>query len=69
MFRIQKFVNDFNKQRSIEESYVSDVLDEVIQSAFRALDEDLAGLQSDVDSGEWSNQDIYDKIQDIRDSL
>lgn len=69
MFRIQKFVNDFNKQRSIKESYVSDVLDEVIQSAFRALDEDLAGLQSDVDSGEWSNQDIYDKIQDIRDSL
>ena len=34
-----------------------------------AIDDDLAGLQSDVESGRCSNQDILDMIQEIRDRL
>ena len=42
---------------------------EFISSAFRAIDDDLAQLQSDVNSGCCSNQDVFDQIQEIRDRL
>lgn len=45
------------------------MISEFISSAFRAIDDDLAQLQSDVDSGRCSNQDIFDQIQDIRNKL
>lgn len=45
------------------------MVSEFISSAFRAIDDDLAQLQSDVDSGRCSNQDIFDQIQDIRNRI
>ena len=69
MSYIQKFIDDFNKNKSFQEDYATEVISEFISSAFRAIDDDLAQLQSDVDSGRCSNQDIFDQIQEIRDRL
>ena len=69
MFYIQKFIDDFNKNKSFQEDYATEVISEFISSAFRAIDDDLAQLQSDVDSGRCSNQDIFDQIQEIRERL
>lgn len=69
MSYIQKFIDDFNKNKSFQEDYATEVISEFISSAFRAIDDDLAYLQNDVDIGKCSNQDIFDQIQDIRNRL
>ena len=66
---IEEFINDFNKDKTFKESRAEEVISEFISSALRAIDDDLAQLQSDVDSGRCSNQDIFDQIQEIRDRL
>lgn len=66
---IEEFINDFNKDKTFKENSTTNVILEFISSAFRAIDDDLAQLQSDVDSGRCSNQDIFDQIQDIRNKL
>lgn len=69
MFYIQDFIDDYNKDKTFKESRAEEVISEFISSAFRAIDDDLAQLQSDVDSGRCSNQDVFDQIQEIRDRL
>lgn len=69
MFYIQKFIDDYNKDNTFKENRIEEAISEFISSAFRAIDDDLAQLQSDVDSGRCSNQDIFDQIQDIRNKL
>lgn len=69
MFYIQEFIDDYNKDNTFKENRIEEVISEFISSAFRAIDDDLAQLQSDVDSGRCSNQDIFDQIQDIRNKL
>lgn len=69
MFYIQEFIDDYNKDNTFKENRIEEVISEFISSAFRAIDDDLAQLQSDVDSGRCSNQDIFDQIQDIRNRI
>ena len=69
IFYIQDFIDAYNKDKTFKENRTEEVISEFISSAFRAIDDDLAQLQSDVDSGRCSNQDIFDQIQEIRDRL
>ena len=66
---IEEFINDFNKDKTFKENSLTNVILEFISGAFRAIDDDLAYLQNDVDIGKCSNQDIFDQIQDIRNRL
>lgn len=69
MFYIQEFIDDYNKDNTFKENRIEEVISEFISSAFRAIDDDLTQLQSDVDSGRCFNQDIFDQIQDIRNRI
>lgn len=69
IFYIQKIIDDYNKDKLYKENNLTEVISGYISSAFSAIDDDLAQLQSDVDSGRCSNQDIFDQIQEIRDRL
>ena len=69
IFYIQDFIDDYNKDKNFKECRAEEVISEFISSAFRAIDDDLAQLQNDVDSGRCSNQDIFDQIQEIRKRL
>lgn len=51
------------------EKKVEYVLNEFISYAFNAIDDELFELQKDVESGRFSNQEIYDRIQEIRNEL
>ena len=66
---IIKFIDDFNKGRLYKKSRITDAVSEFIESSFQAIDDDLAQLQNNVNSGRYSNQDIFDIIQDIREKL
>lgn len=69
IFYIQNLIDDYNKDKLYKENNLTEVISGYISSAFSAIDDDLAQLQSDVDSGRCSNQDIFDQIQEIRDRL
>ena len=69
VFRIQEFIDDYNKDKFYNEKNLTEVISGYISKIFSAIDDDLAQLQSDVDSGCCSNQDILDQIQEIRDRL
>lgn len=51
------------------EKKVEYVLNEFISYVFNAIDDELFELQKDVESGRFSNQEIYDRIQEIRNEL
>lgn len=67
-------ITDFVKERhegiiQTNEKKVEYVLNEFISYAFNAIDDELFELQKDVESGRFSNQEIYDRIQEIRNEL
>ena len=69
VFYIQKIIDDYNKDKFYNEKYLTEVISGYISKIFSAIDNDLAQLQSDVNSGGCSNQDIFDQIQEIRERL
>lgn len=69
IFYIQKIIDDYNKDKFYNEKNLTEIISGYISSVFSAIDDDLAQLQSDVDSGRCSNRDIFDRIQEIRDRL
>lgn len=62
-------IKNITKNYNVNQCRTEWVLSDFINSAFSAIDYELSDLQSDVDSGQYSNQDIYDKIQEIRNKL
>lgn len=69
MSKVDEFNQEYNKNYNVNQCRTEWVLSDFINSAFSTIDYELSDLQSDVDSGEYSNQDIYDKIQEIRNKL
>lgn len=69
VFYIQKIIDDYNKDKFYNEKYLTKVISGYISKIFSAIDDDLAQLQNDVDSGCCSNQDILNQVQEIRDRL
>ena len=69
VFYVQKIIDDYNKDKFYNEKYLTEVISGYISKIFSAIDNDLAQLQSDVNSGGCSNQDIFDQIQEIRERL
>ena len=69
MSMINEFNQEYNKNYNANQCRTEWVLSDFINSAFTAIDYELSDLQSDVDSGEYSNQNIIDRIQEIRDKL
>lgn len=66
---MKDFINECTEDKYYKASSIEEVIRDFIQSAFNRIDLDLAQLQTDVNSGSYSNQDIFDKIDKIRDKL
>lgn len=69
MSQIDEFNQEYNKHYDTNQRRTEWVLSDFINNAFAAIDRELSELQYDVDSGEYSNQNIIDRIQEIRDKL
>lgn len=69
MSKINEFNQEYNKNYGTNQKRTEWILSDFINSAFTAIDNELSELQDDVDSGYYSNQDIVDKIQEIRNML
>lgn len=69
MSKIHEFMQTYNANYNINKTYMEWVMEDFIHGMFNAIDDDLSDLQNDVDSGCYSNQDICDKIQEIRNEL
>ncbi len=69
MSQIDEFNQEYNKHYDTNQRRTEWVLSDFINNAFVAIDRELSELQYDVDSGKYSNQNIIDRIQEIRDKL
>lgn len=69
MSQIDEFNQEYNKHYDTNQKRTEWVLSDFINNAFAAIDRELSELQYDVDSGKYSNQNIIDRIQEIRDKL
>lgn len=69
MSQIDEFNQEYNKHYDTNQRRTEWVLSDFINNAFVAIDCELSELQYDVDSGKYSNQNIIDRIQEIRDKL
>lgn len=69
MSNINDFNQEYNKNYKTNQKRTEWVLSDFINSAFTAIDNELSELQYDVESGDYSNKDIVDKIQEIRNML
>lgn len=69
MSQIDEFNQEYNKHYNTNQKRTEWVLSDFINNAFVAIDRELSKLQYDVDSGKYSNQNIIDRIQEIRDKL
>lgn len=66
---MKDFINEYNEDNYYSVRNIEEAISDFIQVAFNRIDSDLAQLQTDVNSGSCSNQDIFDKIEEIRDKL
>lgn len=66
---IDKLINEYNKDKTFKESRLFEVISDLVSRVIQSIDDDLAQLQSDVENGRCSNQDILDQIQEIRERL
>lgn len=70
MSSLAAFITGLNSGKvQTEKKTVECTVNEVISYAFRAIYDELSDLQNDVNSGHFSNQEIYDRIQEILDEL
>ena len=69
MSKINEFNQEYNKNYNTNQKRIEWVLSDFINNAFAAIDSELSELQYDVDSGCYSNQDIVDKIQEIKNMM
>lgn len=60
MSQIDEFNQEYNKHYDTNQERTEWVLSDFINNAFTAIDLELSELQNDVDSGKYSNQDIFD---------
>lgn len=66
---VDKLINEYNKDKTFKESRLFEVISDLVSRVIQSIDDDLAQLQSDVENGRCSNQDICDQIQEIRERL
>lgn len=66
---MKDFIDEYNEDKYYSVRSIEEVISDFIQSVFNSIDSDLAQLQTDVNSGSYSIQDIFDKIEEIRDKL
>ena len=66
---MKNFIDEYSKDRFYKTKSIEEAISDFIQGAFNRIDSDLAQLQTDVNSGSCSNQDIFNKIQEIKDNL
>lgn len=69
MSEVDEFNQEYNRNYDTNQCRIELILKDFISNAFVAIDYELLELQNDVDSGRYSNQDIYDRIQEIRNKL
>lgn len=61
-------IKDFLKDRR-NDSTLNSVIEDLIYTVFDEIDNDLSDMQDKIRSGNYSNNDILDRIEEIRNSI
>lgn len=63
------FIKEYNTQRGRNASTIQDVISDLVEDAIMYVEDRLDELVDDVNSGNFSNSEIAERLEEIRDRL
>ena len=66
---VKNIINTYNEQRNRHCKTLEDIVKDVVEDILQAIDDDLVELIDDVGTGRYSNEDITERLQEIREKL
>ena len=66
---IKNLINQYNEQRNRSCKTLEDILKDVVEDALQAIDDDLIELIDDIGTGKYSNEDVIERLQEVREKL
>lgn len=66
---VSNITKEYNEQRNRYCNTLEDIVKDIIEDILQAIDDDLIELIDDVETGRYSNKDITEKLQQVREKL
>lgn len=66
---VNNTTKEYNEQRNRHCKTLEDIVKDVVEDILQAIDDDLVELIDDVETGRYSNEDITERLQEIRKKL
>lgn len=62
---MKDFIKEYNEKRIRASSNIEDVIRDIVEDSLEAIRSDLNALVDDVDTGEYSNKEISNRLTEI----
>lgn len=66
---INSVVNQYNEQRNKHCKTLEDIVKDVVEDILGAIDNDICELIDDVKSGKYSNEEVSERLEEIREKI
>lgn len=62
---MKDFITEYNEKRGRGANAIEDVINDIVEDSLEAIRSNLRELADDVDTGEYSNKEISDRLIEI----
>ena len=66
---IKNTVDQYNEQRNRHCKTLEETIRDIVEDTLQAIDNDLYELVDDVKSGKYSNGEVADRLEEIREKI
>lgn len=66
---VSDITNTYNEQRNRHCKTLEDIVKDTVEDILQAVDSDLDELIDDVKSGKYSNEEIAERLEEIREKI
>lgn len=66
---VKNITDTYNEQRNRHCKTLEDIVKDVVEDVLQAVDDDLYELFDDVKSGKYSNEEIAERLEEIREKI
>lgn len=66
---IKNITDTYNEQRNRHCKTLEDIVKDVVEDALQAIVTDIDELQDDVKSGKYSNEEVAERLEEMRNKI
>ena len=66
---VKNITDTYNEQRNRHCKTLEDVAKDVVEDILQAIDSDICELIDDVKSGKYSNEEVAERLEEIREKI